>query len=338
MNVTKYKATLCRSIFSATLIVLTIAVIAKYINASDLLSAKDRRISVSADNRFDTNSDIYGKHVAVATNADVNNVKPVVMWYSRQWGWGRYEPLENITGSGFFSHVMLVGLHRNYVPNYIDNPRFKKAVKICRDNGVEVIWTRFLFPNHKIKGFTLETAFNPGYYIDQIQNIKREAAQAGIKLVAFDTEPCCKSPLVPYKSKPFSKEDYEKISTAIKVAIGYAGPVDYVLPSAAAEENHLYNAAAQIGKYIIAEYTYYDLPVVHRNNPDKNRPYDIFGAYVGVTKENKHNPNLNLYTPKEILERKELWSHKKGLFIYSGNAAPEVSREFWKLKEDKPKN
>ena len=266
--------------------------------------------------------------------------KPIIIWYSRQWGWDRHRPLELAVTSGKFSHVLLTALHEYDVPDYWNNPefrpRFKRALKLCRDNGVEIIWTRYLYPGHKLGDFTVKDAVGPDYYIDQITKLKREAKRAGIKLVAFDLEPIGKCRLNHYRKNSFSKEDFSKLVSAINQAVKVAGKVDYVLNSAAAQERHLYNATVKLGRQIITESTYYDLPIVHKRNPDPNRPYDIFGAYVGVTKRNKKNPHLTLYTAREILARQDLWAHKKGLFIYAGNDAPEVALEFWKIKNISP--
>ncbi|HUU41245.1 MAG TPA: hypothetical protein VMW42_09900, partial [Desulfatiglandales bacterium] len=45
-------------------------------------------------------------------------------------------------------------------------------------------------------------------------------------------------------------------------------------------------------------------------------PYEIFGAYVNTTRENKNYPKLPYFTIAEIFDNSQLWSDKKGLFIY----------------------
>jgi hypothetical protein len=266
---------------------------------------------------------------------DFTNIlkKPFIFWYERKWGEGDLQPLQLFAKSGIFSHVLLTGMHNYDVPSYEILPRFKHALEICRANNVEIIWERLLFPGKKLRDFNELTVFDPNYYIEQIKNIKEEARRSGIKLVALDAEPYGNSPLWKYRETPFSNSDYEKIVKAIDKAIQVEGQVDFILPSASSKKNHLYNATVKLGKYIIAEYTYYDLPKSVKQDP--RRPYDFFGAYVSVTKENRTKPNLTLYTPKEILERQDLWATKKGLFIYVRvKDAMEVAQEFCNIKNE----
>ena len=62
----------------------------------------------------------------------------------------------------------------------------------------------------------------------------------------------------------------------------------------------------------------------------------MFGAYVGVTKENKKHPHLPLFTPREILERQDLWAHKKGLFVWAGGDPHGVALEFSRIRAIQP--
>ena len=66
-------------------------------------------------------------------------------------------------------------------------------------------------------------------------------------------------------------------------------------------------------KIKIAEHTYYNIPFLHN---DKRRPYDVFGAYVNTVTTNEKYPDRPYFTPREILERQDLWTHKKGLMLY----------------------
>lgn len=276
---------------------------------------------------------------AVDSNSSQTPLRPMIIWYSRRWGGGLYEPLRLATSSGVFSHVILMGLHKFDVPSYLDSPRFKKAFKLCKENNVTVIWARRLYPGHKLNGFTLKDAFEPEYYLWQIRSLKQEARKMGVNLTALDAEPYTKCPLKQFKLEgdDLPKAEFEKISKAINIAVEAAGQVDFILPSRTTSRQHLYNATCAIGKLAIAEYTYYDIPWTHSKKLEKQRPYDIFGAYVGVTKENKKHPHLPFFTPKEILERQYLWAHKKGLFIFAGYDNPgRVAREFLRIGAIQP--
>jgi hypothetical protein len=263
--------------------------------------------------------------------------RPFIIWYHTiETG---PEILRLAISSGIFSHVMLRGLHEfdRPIEVILNNPNFTKCLKYCRERNVEVIWARWLYPGYKFKGFSFKDAFDSQYYIRRIQQIRKEARLMGIDLVAFDAEPYGHSQLnrlKPDKQINLSEAEFEALNDAVKTATNVAGQVDFVLPSGAMTHRHLYNATHHIGKFAISEYTYYD-------NPWRLKvkvPYDVFGAYVSVKKENKKHPDLPYFTPREILEKQKLWSHKKGLFIYPGmpKESGAVALEFSKIKTVKP--
>ena len=262
--------------------------------------------------------------------------KPMIIWYSRRWGWGLHEPLRLVTSSGFFSHVMLMGLHKYDIPTYAANPKYLKAFNLCKKNDVKVIWARPLYPNHKLRRFTVQDAFDAEYYVQQIREVRKEARKMKVDLVAFDAEMCCDCPLVPFKHRNLSEAEFGRLKRAISTAIQVAGKVDFILPARTSLGRHIYDATSSLGKLIITEHTYYDIPWTHSKEMEKKRPYDIFGAYVGLTKKNKDHPNLPLFTPREILERQYLWIHKKGLFIYPGGDPGGVALEFSRIRNIRP--
>ena len=44
--------------------------------------------------------------------------------------------------------------------------------------------------------------------------------------------------------------------------------------------------------------------------------FDIFGAYISTTKQNRKNPKTPFFTAREILERQDFWRDKRGLMLY----------------------
>lgn len=258
---------------------------------------------------------------------------PMIIW----WGglWGDYETLQSAVSSRIFSHVMLAGLHEFDRPDYFTHDNFKKALKLCKEKKVKIIWTRCLYPGYHLSNFRLEDVFDSQYYIQRIREIREEAKQMGVDLVAFDAEPYANCPVKALKKDKLSEDEFRQITDAIDTAIGIVGQVNFVMPAKSPLPRYLYNATSSLGKFVIAEHTYYDIPAKIK---DVRRPYDIFGAYVKIVKENKKNPKQPYFTPQEILQRQELWSHKKGLFIYPGSRenAAAVALEFSKIRFVQP--
>ncbi len=262
--------------------------------------------------------------------------RPMIIWLQSLEG--DLEVMRLAISGGVFSHVMLSWLHAYDRPFDLFNKNIQKAIRLCKERDVKVIWTRWLYPGYKFEKFKYEDAFTGEYYRQQIRQIKREAMLMGADFVALDAEPYANSPLKSLKLYPprkLSETEFRKLNNAIEIAIKTEGQVDFVLPAASSLPRHLYNATCSLGKFVIAEHTYQDIPA---KIEDKRRPYDIFGAYVKITKKNKKKPNQPYFTPREILQRQKLWSHKKGLFIYPGSRenAASVALEFSRIESVGP--
>lgn len=286
-------------------------------------------LSVADDDRNDANA-VEEKGSSVETRD-----RPMIIWYQDPWR----DPniVEAVLSNGIFNHVMLVGLHKFDNPPYYKKPFVLETVRLCRQKGAKVIWTRWLYPGYRFERFKNEDAFDPMYYVSQIRELRKEAHQMGADYVAFDAEPNAKATMKALKYRKLTDDEFERMSNAVKKAVAIEGQVDFILPAGKNYRNHMYNATRLLGKYVVAEYTYYDRPI----NPGyKKIPYDIFGAYVSVTKQNKKHPHLPFFTPKEILERQDLWAHKKGLFVYPGHAkvAAPLALEFSKITAVQPAN
>ena len=264
---------------------------------------------------------------------------PMIIWFQDiETG---PEALELAISGGIFSHVLLEGVNQLDKPDYFVKPKFRKALKVLRKyKNVKFIWCRWLYPGHKLDNFKIDDAFDAEYYARQIRQIREEAKLLGADFVAFDAEPYVKCPLKVIKNRKLSEKEFQELNSAIKIATKVSGQVDFVLPAAMHRPNRLYNATQHLGKLIINEHTYFDVPesLNHTRLNEDKVPYDIFGAYVSINKKNPKNPKAPYFTPREILERQELWSGKKGLFIFPGypkNAAT-VALEFSKIRTAKP--
>lgn len=257
------------------------------------------------------------------------------------------EILRLALSSGVFSHLMLTWLHEYDRPYSLAYPLSKKglrnlqkALRLCKEKEVEVIWTRWLYPgyNHIKFPFISEDIFEATYYVQRVRNIRKEARLMGVDLVALDTEPYGASSLKPMRMGRYelSEAKFGALRNAIKAAIKAEGRVDFVLPAPRVGQRHLYTATSGLGRLVIGEHTYRDVP---RRRNDRRRPYDIFGAYVSIRKEDPNYPKMPYFTPREILERQDLWAHKKGLFIFPGvgrKNVEAVALEFSKMKYIRP--
>lgn len=260
--------------------------------------------------------------------------RPMIIW----WGALVDDPIniELAVSSGIFSHAVIVDrcdLQRRR-PWLLAN--FPKAVAACKRHNVKIIWTRWLYPSQPIKGLEFEDIFEASYYINRIRRIKYEAERFGFACVAFDAEPYANSPAMALKIRNLTKPEFVKLNAAIKTAVEVAGHVDFVIPEGAPSFSlHLYDATRNLGKLVIATQTYYDIPPDHPKKAGKLRPYDIFGAYVSVTKQNTRHPEWPLFTPREILQRQDLWVRKKGLMVFPEENR-KVAETFFRIKTIRP--
>lgn len=275
----------------------------------------------------------YAKATGEKDGLDEGPNRPIVIWYQDPWRDPNVVRL--VLKNNIFSHVMLVGLHKFDSPNYYKKPFVKETIRLCKENGVRVIWTRWLYPGYRFEKFNNQDAFEAMYYVQQIRLLRQEARLLGVDLVAFDAEPNAYATMKSLKRRKLPRDEFEKMRNAVKTAVAVEGQVDFILPAGKSYLQHMYNAARYLGKHVIAEFTYYD-----RAGKIKNTkiPYDIFGAYVSVRKQNKTHPQLPYFTPREILSRQDLWADKKGLFIYPGNRknALEIALEFSKITSIQP--
>jgi len=271
----------------------------------------------------------YFTHISHGEVSD----RPMIIWFHDiETG---TEALRLALSSGIFSHVLLEGVSELDKPDYFVKPKFREALRVLHKyKNVKFIWCRWLYPGHKFDHFKLKDAFEVEYYTKTIRCLKQERKLLEADLIAFDAEPYVKCPLKTFPNRRISESQFNMMRNTIMAAVEAEGKVDFVLPAPfifPGHLKHLYAATSEVGETVIAEHTYRDVPKM-RN--DKRRPYDVFGAYVSMSKEDLKNPKKPYFTPREILERQELWSHKRGLFIYPGNAenAISVALEFSKIK------
>jgi len=240
--------------------------------------------------------------------------------------------------SGRFTHVMLGGWHTDDIPDYSKNPTAIKNLQICRDAGVKIIWRRWAWPGYHLSGFKQDDIFSSDYYVELINDIKKEATALKVDYTALDLEPYGNAITAPLKNRNLTPEEFANIEAAVSAAIQISGQVDFVLPAAFPYTvwpltRQFYKPLQKIGKMRVAEHTYYNNP--YHLDCENCKDYDIFGAYCRTATSSPDNtPGMKRFGAAEILGRTDLWL-KKGLFIYAGVGADpmNIAIDFSKLSK-----
>lgn len=268
-----------------------------------------------------------------------HSVEPMIIWYQV----ATKDPaiLRRVLSSGIFTHVMLGGMHAFDLPDYSSDKNFREQILACKEAGVKIIWRRWLWPGYNFRGFTIDSIYDPKYYIAQIQAIKKESGLIGADYTAFDAEPYGKTPVKKLRKRNLTQAEYDLLEKAILEATEQAGKVDFVLPAHYPYPRHtsftrdLYRPFDKFGKLTIAEHTYFDnASRLHC----KDNEYDIFGAYCMIKALRPGSPTAPYFTPRGILQRRDLWGNKKGLFIYTFPETEtwKIALEFSKIKNPYP--
>jgi len=248
--------------------------------------------------------------------------KPMIIWMHNA-PVHKPETLEKALSSGIITHVWVLFLNPQDAPlPMLDKVR--QAIKVCKKYNVKVIWARTLWPSYEVQNFRRSDMADPNYYKKFIDTIRTEAQILGADYTTVDTEPYTYFPFMEIRDKPLSQEEFNAIKSAVDKAVAEKGQLDFLAPSCGYFPRHIYDAVKNLGKLKVAEHTYFDIPWKLKY---EGWPYDIFGAYINVTKYNEDHPRAPFFTPKEILERQDLWGHKKGLYISANHKGMEKVAE-----------
>jgi hypothetical protein len=279
-------------------------------------TAKDNLNSNSPTNHSDPNKgiDAVGEKAGSVKMAN----RPMIIWFHGSLA-NTTESLKIALSSGLITHVVVSCQHR-YDTDWKDQRCVREAIEIVKKADAKLIWCRNLWPYYAIDDTKYENLFDPLYYIREISHLQAEAKEMGADFVAFDAEPYGNSPLQPYLKQPnkwLSKREVERLKETIRKVVEKTGKVDFIWPAGWLNFDHAYVALAGLGENRVSECTFYDYAERLRA---LRQDYEIFGAYINTTKENKNNSKLPYFLPGEIFEKSELWSHKKGLFLYTDSS------------------
>ncbi len=245
---------------------------------------------------------------------------PIIIWFHNA-GADSIEALKTALASEIPNHVMIYARHRECF-TWEAMPDVLEAIQIVKDSPAKLIWSRCLWPYWDQSYMELEDFFKPAYYINEIKILREEARRIGADFVALDIEAYGDSIM----KLPIGRGDWlwgdqiDIMQSMVDAVIQAVGQVDFIYPAGNARRpNAPWNFLAFLGEKRISEDTYYDLP----GRIDSIRyPYEIFGAYLNIVRARENRPDLPYFLVPEIFDRAELWSDKKGLFLYSkeGNA------------------
>lgn len=286
-------------------------------------------------------TDSNGKGQHIETNKPYPHEKrqrPIIIWFHNAASKKtNAQVLEKAISNGIVSHVLLLYLHPLDAP--LKGPvlvKVREAVEVCKKYKTKIIWFRTLWPTYKVKSFTEQMLYDENYYASLIRIIREEAQTLKADYVGIDTEPYGYFPYKKkFKKQPLSQKNYEQMQDAVNLAMQSVGAVDFLTP-AGRLRGKMFDAVSGLGNMKIAGFTYYDAPWTVS---DPNTPFDIFGAYVSISKHNKAAPKYSYFTAREILERQKLWSHKKGVMLYPKDDEIEaIAEQISKIKEIVPRN
>lgn len=224
------------------------------------------------------------------------------------------ESLDMALSSGLVSHVMVLFMHRNDAD--MMDERVQTAIELIRARGAKFIWCRDLWPYYKNKSCEVDQIYDVNYYVHEVFHLRKEGAQLKADAIALDCEPYGESVFKPVFKDPAtrSRVDLARLEEAVVAAVDQIGQVDYVLPAGSTDPSHPLNRVSQLGKNRISESTYYNLESRLRR---VKYPYEIFGAYVRRSHVHPEHPLLPFFTPDALFTHSEVWSDKKGVFLYT---------------------
>ncbi len=220
-------------------------------------------------------------------NLSEAKAKPIIVWFHTGTS-SKIESLENVLSSELVTHVIMLYMHRKD-KDLRKSPNVRQAIKMVKESDAKLIWCRDLWPYYANDTIRLAHFFDVNYYIQEIQALRAEAREIGADFAALDTEPYGRSPFKKYlKSKfEFSPKQLDSLKAAVAQAVKTAGQVDFILPAGSARPDHPYYTLADLGKFKLAEYTYYNKK---RNYEVTKKPHEGFGPYVNIARNNVRNP------------------------------------------------
>ena len=257
--------------------------------------------------------------------------RPIIIWNHNIYK-DSIDALETAVSTDLITHVNIKRLHRYdcLIEKYAKyEDMVPKVIDLCKQNNVKVILTRTLWPSWRISHSNKNDLYQSEYYIREIEHLKNDANSLGADYIGLDIEPYAKSPLKKIiKKRNYNRRDLEILKNAVRSAKKETGGVDFIYPAGSNLVHHPYNIISQLATYRISEHTYYDNKDGIKN---VKYPFEIFGAFVKLEKENSYRKDLPFFLVEDIFDRSELWSDKKGVWLYKGSSTAKEKNYALKL-------
>lgn len=240
--------------------------------------------------------------------------QPSIIWF-HSVSTNPLESLELALASGLITDVLMLYMHR-FDADWQTSDKAQQAIGLVKASPARLIWCRDLWPYYKTRDVKPKDIYDPNYYLREIRHLRSEAAAMGADAVALDIEPYGESPMKQVFKNARGRAAVKRpaLRDTMKQVLAQAEKVDYLLPGGSTEKSHPYNIMSVLGANRISESTYYNrvarLKRVHY-------PFEIFGAYVNVQSYNPRSPTLPFFRISEIFELSEIWSNRKGVFLYT---------------------
>ena len=240
--------------------------------------------------------------------------QPAIIWF-HSVSTNPLESLELALASGLITDVLMLYMHR-FDADWQTSDKAQQAINLVKASPARLIWCRDLWPYYKTRDVKPKDIYDPNYYLREIRHLRSEAAAMGADAVALDIEPYGESPMKRVFKNARGRAAVKRpaLRDTMKRVLAQAEKVDYLLPGGSTEKSHPYNIMSALGANRISESTYYNrvarLKRVHY-------PFEIFGAYVNVQSYNPRSPTLPFFRISEIFELSEIWSNRKGVFLYT---------------------
>lgn len=249
---------------------------------------------------------------------------PPVIWYHQREV--SAEILADVIASGKVTHVMIAGADRTVYA--YDDPKVLTLVRMCKQAGIQVIWSRYLWGNW-VNFQTQADLYDPEFYAAAVAQTVAESLALGAQYSALDGETYPSSPLDEFLDRDLSPDDFMKVGDAIRLA-GQTDQVDFLYPCGTfARPMRVTNLFRPLTRTGIATSTYWDVP---QKNCRVTFAYEVFGAYVQPRTDRPFLGTSPFFLPHDILQRRYLWSMAdgardsvNGLFLYPGSGKDDSS-------------
>lgn len=250
---------------------------------------------------------------AETVDATEPNKAPIIIWFHNGYS-DNVAALKTALSSRLISHVMIKCMHRKDF-DYRSKKDVLKAIEIVKKSGAKLIWSRGLWTLYDVEGSSAKDFFDPDYYIRELQILRWEGKEVGADFVAIDNEPYAYTPVKKHwrGRKKVSPEERERLNRVISEVVGKIGKVEFVYPGGYIRSEHPANILSKLGKFRIATDTYW---FDEKRIKSIQYEYEIFGAYINTVRDDGRW-RRPYFLVSDIFERSDLWSDKKGLFLYS---------------------